>query len=527
MDWLNLFPYTLKTLVRLFAHAIAPSTLGVLARIGIEKLFGNEVANVTSSTSALFLDLPVNCLGCFLMGILVRYKEHLIRIHPDFHHVLGTSLLGSLTTFASWMKQAITMFGSGDWVAALFALALGIETSIFSLYLGMHIIDLPFRKFWNRSKESTKTAKECKSEGELSNTESRTRVESALKELEKAVEISPDSRNKIERILVQAAKDEIEEDFDQVIVSHEEVGQDPKDSVLQDETTHEDPANAANGSDSPSKQPISDNTDGSSFILSDDVSFLISIILPIIIWLPMVFAAVFDENANRKEIWLSASLSPLGTMLRWALAHWNGRGIRNHVKWFPLGTCAANILATTLDASLAGLQARNLGSSLWIGAVVAEFWELQLSMVSAYANEIMNALEIFEHHQLYRLSQMISGIAYQLLDIVSFESPDHFVTWLICRILKCSGNEGNQRRAMHPSCASHQCTCVSPSRCPSSMALILWERILCRYECLSTSMNTCRRYIYIGVWYTSTSTSSVFKYPFCSLIHAGRNSKSA
>jgi fluoride ion exporter CrcB/FEX len=66
---------------------------------------------------AIFLDLPANALGCFLLGILspssaltlrggaavaLLPERHRLQTAVALHTALRTGFLGSLTTFASW-----------------------------------------------------------------------------------------------------------------------------------------------------------------------------------------------------------------------------------------------------------------------------------------------------------------------------------------------------------------------------------------------------------------------------------------
>ena len=75
---------------------------------------------------ALFVDLPANILGCFIMGLMTSLKpdiwpalpwfhhNHPLQQHDAYHVGIRTGLCGSITTFASWNAQMIVMLdGTG------------------------------------------------------------------------------------------------------------------------------------------------------------------------------------------------------------------------------------------------------------------------------------------------------------------------------------------------------------------------------------------------------------------------------
>lgn len=162
-------------------HLVAWAQIGVLIRIYLGLILGGACSHtaaslawvpcVTSSGTsrdggALFVDLPANVLGCFLMGlfvssdVLANCLKHTLTVeaplavlpvksalqaHTPLQVGLRTGLCGSLTTFASWNLQLIIMAVGGSHVMlgaqpveAAAGLVLGVLAAMSSLVAGQH-----------------------------------------------------------------------------------------------------------------------------------------------------------------------------------------------------------------------------------------------------------------------------------------------------------------------------------------------------------------------------------------------------
>ena len=160
---------------RVLIHLFACAQVGVLTRLTVGELFGGACGSeaqwvpcVTSPYGALFIDLPINIVGSFLMGLFVSSdvlsntirhnlavhapmailpRKSSLQAHTPLHIGLRTGLCGSLTTLASWMLQTVLMMvggaampdGNSQWVAALVGLYIGTTAATASLTLGQHI----------------------------------------------------------------------------------------------------------------------------------------------------------------------------------------------------------------------------------------------------------------------------------------------------------------------------------------------------------------------------------------------------
>ncbi|XP_038697838.1 fluoride export protein 1-like [Tripterygium wilfordii] len=121
------------------AHLGIFGILGVLARYLLQKLFGPGVANVTGDHSILYLDLPSNMIGSFLMGWLgVVFKEDISSGVSDFLAIgLSTGFLGSLTTFSGWNQKMLDLSVNGDWLFCLLGFLIGFFLVCYSIIFGI------------------------------------------------------------------------------------------------------------------------------------------------------------------------------------------------------------------------------------------------------------------------------------------------------------------------------------------------------------------------------------------------------
>ncbi|CAN1235816.1 Fluoride export protein 1 [Linum perenne] len=123
-------------------EVIAPRStepiLQVLTRYLLQKLFGPSVARVTSDASPLYLDLPSNMVGSFLMGWLgVVFKGNISRVSDHLAIGLSTGYLGSVTTFSGWNQKMLDLVVHGKWVYAISGFLLGLFLAAYSIKLGV------------------------------------------------------------------------------------------------------------------------------------------------------------------------------------------------------------------------------------------------------------------------------------------------------------------------------------------------------------------------------------------------------
>jgi CrcB protein len=87
-------------------------------------------------------------------------------------------------------------------------------------------------------------------------------------------------------------------------------------------------------------------------VLMSVMMVLLSFLWVLSIVLAIVKVRSLDDGA---VLWLGCSVAPPGVWLRWYLARLNGQGIgkQRSLRWLPIGTLIANVLAAGIMAVLA------------------------------------------------------------------------------------------------------------------------------------------------------------------------------
>lgn len=144
-------------------HLAVFGILGVLTRYLLEKLFGPSVAGVTSDGSMLYLDLPSNMVGSFLMGWWgVVFKGDISKVSDYLAIGLNTGYLGSLTTFSGWNQKMLDLTVDGHWVLAFLGFFVGLFLASHSIIFGVETAK-GFR--WLLERYNTSSSKETPKSG--------------------------------------------------------------------------------------------------------------------------------------------------------------------------------------------------------------------------------------------------------------------------------------------------------------------------------------------------------------------------
>lgn len=103
---------------------------------------------------ALFIDLPANMLGSFIIGFFTGHSsewpaipflkhDHPLQRELGLHLGIRTALCGSLTTFSSWNSQMVLMMDGtanpylgSQVIAALFGYVIGLQVAVMSFRFG-------------------------------------------------------------------------------------------------------------------------------------------------------------------------------------------------------------------------------------------------------------------------------------------------------------------------------------------------------------------------------------------------------
>nr|BAK02196.1 predicted protein [Hordeum vulgare subsp. vulgare] len=110
-------------------HLAAFGLFGVFTRYGLQKLFGPGCLALTSNQSPLYLDLPSNMLGSFLMAWFgIIFKTDIRHISEHFIVGITTGYMGSLTTFSGWNQAMVSMSSKDHWAYAIAGIVLGTSS---------------------------------------------------------------------------------------------------------------------------------------------------------------------------------------------------------------------------------------------------------------------------------------------------------------------------------------------------------------------------------------------------------------
>lgn len=124
--------------VSCLVHLAVFGILGVLTRYLLQKLFDPSVADVTSDHSILYLDLPSNMVGSFLMGWFgIVFKADISGLSDQLAIGLSTGYLGSLTTFSSWNQKMLELSVEGHWFFAVLGFVIGLFLAGYSIIFGV------------------------------------------------------------------------------------------------------------------------------------------------------------------------------------------------------------------------------------------------------------------------------------------------------------------------------------------------------------------------------------------------------
>jgi fluoride exporter len=363
--------------------------LGSILRIYLARFFGLDCQNAVSDDwftrisdavcvttngktdqtgGALFIDLPANMVGCFVMGLLSPsivnginrgaihpiawfQQSHELQRHPAFAMALKVGFCGCLTTFASWNTQMVVMLDGTDTVlgsqvvAALVGYLMGMCTALASFVCGQHVYET-----WVRIHDPS------------------------------SVLTQPDTAHEV---------DDAVEGMEQGAASNGDRCVQAKSVAMPDEK--------------PARQ--------SSPFLSQLRKLWGAVsgirVMPFVLVAGMTGAFVAGDvvydNMFYRKMWLCVVLSPCGALLRWHLSRYNASPpavaaaaiSRWNLEWVPWGTVASNMIAVVVSVLAEALEdryaVRGEPGYDWISTVVPAIetgFAGSLSTVSTFVREI-------------------------------------------------------------------------------------------------------------------------------------------
>lgn len=136
-------PVTWRTVLDTHAPILVAITIGAYFGVGVRVLLA-ELAQALSSSQMELLQLLgfgyflPNAVGCFVMGLAVRWKPLFRSQFAVYFTGVTTGFCGCCTTFSSWDVGVAAMFVHGKWVNALIVLCVQITSAICSFRVGYH-----------------------------------------------------------------------------------------------------------------------------------------------------------------------------------------------------------------------------------------------------------------------------------------------------------------------------------------------------------------------------------------------------
>ncbi len=81
----------------------------------------------------------VNCLGCFLFGLIWSVLEDRIGISPDVRVIVLTGFMGAFTTFSTFIFETANLVSASQWFLAATNCAGQLVIGIAVLWIGLHL----------------------------------------------------------------------------------------------------------------------------------------------------------------------------------------------------------------------------------------------------------------------------------------------------------------------------------------------------------------------------------------------------
>ncbi len=315
----------------------------------------------TQSGGALFIDLPANMIGSFVLGIMTPLNKdvpalpwlknnHPLQNNGSMHASIRTGFCGSLTTFSSWNTQMITMMLGKNTV-----LGVQIVPALMGYLLGLIV---PLSSFLS-GRQCADALNSC-----------RNRRGKNQEDLNLTGDIESNDQNSVSYSI------------------------------------------STSGVDTMSSRPIvifrlfsfdRDDEDTTCYGLTRLLDCIICskyspIVFTITIFTLLVIGDFAMGSSFHKTMWVTSLMAPFGTILRWKLSFLNGRLFQNSERWkyIPLGTLFCNISACIVSgicaALVAGLANDAKMARLLLNGVKIGFAG-NLSTVSTFVKEIVHLSE--------------------------------------------------------------------------------------------------------------------------------------
>lgn len=391
-------------LVLLLLQLCLWSELGVLTRIYLSRLFNDGCGDgwglcLTSQSTrdkqygASFTDLPANMLGCFFMGFLstasvlgLNSKKSLVFLpansclqgEKELQVGLRTGYCGSLTTFASWELSLLQLLiGSkggdgGQWQQWLWGHIIGFELAYASHLIGEHAA-LGIHRWLLREgtqdpdkEEVTEFERPTEPREEAEDLYGRNEFNEVFESSHRPgkAEVTHAGANVNKAVSRNVHQSTAGEEANGTAGSYQHPSaRQQKNPDLEDgkQPRHRKPsANIGHEQSQQQKAPTGDQPSVAAKLHLTTAACALLCTLLTVLWVVLAILDGERKHAGRRQQWFALLFAPFGCVLRWLLSKLNT--MERSLRWFPIGTFAANMIACSVDFIIGGLTNRyNLG----------------------------------------------------------------------------------------------------------------------------------------------------------------------
>mmetsp|Transcript_40076 Transcript_40076/g.85595 ORF Transcript_40076/g.85595 Transcript_40076/m.85595 type:complete len:527 (-) Transcript_40076:86-1666(-) len=428
-------------------HLALWAQLGVLVRFWIDEgitstCYGHDVLADGPSCSSSAEDevrsvlgiLVANMVGSFFMGFLTENKahlvwfeqpkmpvsflpeDHLIQHHEDLLLGLRVGFCGSLTTFASWAFQMVSILTRGRVGAVAIVLLLEVSSSLLCFILGEHaairmhmwVVGVSHRdkrervRLWhNIRKNAILSTINHRPRGpppalpEDGGGESGTTPAIHVLEGGKGDEVWLVRRNPDPSV---PAADVVSQKYEvqgPLVLTSENL------SLRECGDFPPAPSSAARGgpregTGSKKSLPKSEASKGQRRLIAfSNVVFTVAFLALTTLWACLLR---YDGSYKRRKCWMSLLFAPFGCFARWKMSmnfNNNKSGVlKGQMAWFPLGTFSINLTGTLLNSIVSAFERHYCISETnlyWLAVGMGAFetgFNGSLSTVSTFVAEV-------------------------------------------------------------------------------------------------------------------------------------------
>jgi CrcB protein len=114
--------------------------------LGVGGFIGSNLRYWISNWAAAFLGshlpygtLIVNGAGSFILGFLTLYGTEIINLDPRIRILIGTGMMGALTTFSTFSLETINLIRESNYYLALLNVMVNVGVGLIAVWIGFAV----------------------------------------------------------------------------------------------------------------------------------------------------------------------------------------------------------------------------------------------------------------------------------------------------------------------------------------------------------------------------------------------------